>query len=92
MGKRNLQAGLTSCQAEAMLLWMYWMRVGLIGLGSFLVFMGAGKTIWEIYSWGKLSELGERVPLVGNNPRVHFRIFIVIAALGATLIAAGVLL
>ncbi len=75
-----------------MLLWMFWMRVGLIFVGSFLVFLGIVKVFWEIYSWGKLSELGERAALVGKDPRVKYGSFIFIAAVGATLVMAGVLL
>ncbi len=67
------------------------MRVGLIFLGSFLLLLGIGKTVWEMYSWATLSKLGERVPLVDKDPRVRFRLFIFVAALGAAAMIAGMI-
>lgn len=71
---------------------MYWMRVGLIFMGSFLFLLGLGKAAWNVYSWGKLSELGQRPALYGSDPRVHFKIEVAVAALGAATVAAGLLL
>lgn len=69
-----------------------WWRVGLIFAGTFIFLLGVGKAMWAVYSWGKLSELGQRAPLVGNDPRVSFRLELAIAAFGAAVVAVGILL
>lgn len=71
---------------------MVWLRVGLVFVGTLLFLFGVVKVAWEIYSWGKLAELGQRPALIGNSPRVTFRIEIVVAALGAAVVALGILL
>ncbi len=67
-------------------------RAVLIFVGSFLFITGIGKMIWEMYSWGVLAQTGERPPLVGNNPRVYFRLYILVAAIGATIVALAIFL
>ena len=67
------------------------MRVGIALLGAFLLFLGLSKVFWEMYSWGILSELGERPPLVGKDPRVRYIEFIVTAAVGAAMVVAAVI-
>ena len=70
---------------------MWWWRVGLVLVGAYLFLLGIGKALWNVYSWGKLAELGQRPALVGDSPRVGFRIELAVAAVGAAVVAAGVL-
>jgi len=63
----------------------------MIFVGAFLFLTGLGKAYWEIKSWEVLSTLEQRPPLVGNDPRVYFRSFIVVAAIGLTLLILGCL-
>ena len=58
-------------------------------LGSILFIQGTWKTIWEFYSWGVLSKLGQRAPLVEGDPRINYRIFVITAAIGATMMATA---
>jgi len=67
-------------------------KVGLIFLGSFALILGLGKILWEMWSWSTLSQLGERPPLYGDDPRVEFRLYVAVAAAGATILALGILI
>ncbi len=69
---------------------MFWLRGAMILTGAFLFLLGVGKTYWEVKSWEVLSTIGERPAVYeGDNPRVHFRIFIFVAALGILIFVGG---
>lgn len=67
-------------------------RIIILFVGSFLFLLGTWKTIWEFWSWFVLSHTGQRVPLVGNDPRVNFFEFFVISVAGLTIILCGLVL
>ena len=68
---------------------MLW-KLGLVLVGSYLFLLGIGKTYWAIKSWEVLSTLEQRPTLYPDGPRVHFRAFICVAAIGLALVVLGV--
>jgi hypothetical protein len=69
-----------------------WLRLALVFLGTFLLLLGVGKAAWEQWSWGVLAYLQLRPALVGDSPRVRFRVYLLVASIGATLIALAILM
>lgn len=66
------------------------LRLAAVFLGTFFLLLGIGKAAWEQWSWGVLAYLQLRPALVGNSPRVKFRVYLLVAAVGATILAAGI--
>ena len=71
---------------------MLWVRAGLIFLGILLSLFGIFKAWAEVKIWEVLSKLGERAPLVGTDTRIKFRLFLVVAAFGASMVAIAFIL
>jgi hypothetical protein len=68
------------------------LRAAVLLVGSFLFLLGTWKTVWEFWSWFVLSHTGQRVPLVGNDPRVRFWDYLVVSAAGLTVLICGIVL
>lgn len=71
---------------------MIWLKLSLALLGLTLFFFGTYRALWEVYSWGKLAELGERPALVGRDTRVCWKAELILAILGAFLFTAAFLI
>lgn len=61
-------------------------KVFLVFMGSFFGVLGIGRIVWEFHSWSTLSHLGQRPPLIGDDPRVVFHPHAVLTAVGVTLL------
>lgn len=70
---------------------MLWVRAGVVMVGAYLAILGIGKIYWEIKSWEVLSEMEIRPALYPDGPRVRFRIYVFIAAVGLSMVVFGVL-